>query len=632
MSVRLRGIMQRLPLLAVMGWTACGSSGGVSPAPTAPTADTAAQPAADSATVPPDADAEAVPDVAADAGAPVPPQPGQDDGLVLVNPSIYNTLLGRPTDRSIAISVMVAKAGDKAWVEYGAALTPDKQGIAASTASAAVASKAGEPVTIELADLVAGSKYYYRVHYQAGGQGDAVDNIHSFRTQRAKGRTFHFGVQGDTHPERYNNKMFHPELFKLTMEQVRLRQPDLYFTLGDDFSIEKIIENFKAANYPAGHKFYKGVEGKLAPEQYAVLPKPFDQAMLIDGNGAPKGYAAYRELREQYFGLMGAATVLMLTNGNHEQAHLANLGGIFNNAAIWAADGRLKYYPQPAPDAFYSGDSLKLAARNGYPTLAAPDGLLRDYYAFTWGDALFVTLDPYWHSEEVSPDSTLYDDPEPKWGATLGDAQYQWLKQTLETSTAKWKFVFAHHVNGNNRGAAAIVGSQEWGGEPGFAENRKGWAKPIHQLFADTKVTIFFQGHDHMYARERVDGVVYQEVPNPGDNSYFAYNCDAYGPPSIKWQGPAGYGKYEPDYSVRLPDTGFLDVTVSPDSVRVEYVRTYRAIDLQTNANGQFSGKEQNGEVAFRYTIPPHPSDSQPKDVTFTCQGAAPPKDWKFNP
>ena len=139
---------------------------------------------------------------------------------------------------------------------------------------------------------------------------------------------------------------------------------------------------------------------------------------------------------------------------------------------------------------------------------------------------------------------------------------------------------------------SAIVGVQEWGGEPGFAENRKGWAKPIHQLFADTKVTIFFQGHDHMYARERVDGVVYQEVPNPGDNSYYPYNCDSYAPAAISWNGPAGYGKYEPDYSVRLPDTGFLDVTVSADSVRVEYVRTYRDVDLKTNVNGQFKGTE----------------------------------------
>ena len=546
------------------------------------------------------------------------------------SPSAHNTVLGRPTDTSIAVSVLADAAGDQAFVEYGTQLSADGASIVGGTKTAAVASIAGEPIVIDVTGLAKDTAYKYRVHYQPGGTGDVADVILDFHTQRAPGQTFHFGVQGDTHPERSNNKMFHAELFKLTMEQVAKRQPDLYFTLGDDFSIEKIIEDFKVANYGAGHQFHRADEGMASYATYQSLKAPFAQSMIVDGLAAPISNAAYLEMRQKYFGIMAGSTSLLLTNGNHEQAHLANLGGVFNNASVWAADARLKYYPLPAPGGFYSGDETKMVSSNGYPTLAAPDGLLRDYYAFTWGDALFVTLDPYWHSAEVSPDSTLFADPEPKWGATLGDEQYTWLKKTLETSSAKWKFVFAHHVNGNNRGAAAIVGVQEWGGEPGFAQNRPGWAKPIHQLFADTKVTIFFQGHDHMFAREKVDGVIYQEVPNPGDNSYFAYNCDAYAPSGVSWLGPAGYGVYDPAESVRLPNTGFLDVTVSGDSVRVDYVRTYREVDLATNPNKIFTGKEINGEVAFSYSIPPKPTDSQP--TTYTCLGAAPPSGWVYNP
>ncbi|MBS2015041.1 MAG: metallophosphoesterase family protein [Deltaproteobacteria bacterium] len=550
----------------------------------------------------------------------------------IVNPSIHNTVLGRPTDSSVAISVLADAAGDRAWVEYGTALDASLTTIVGAKTSPPVTSSSGEPLVIELTGLAKDTLHFYRVHYARGGAGDDRDNLHSFRTQRAKGKTFHFGVQGDTHPERFNNKMFHADLFTKTMEQVRDRQPDLYFTLGDDFSIEKIIENFKAANFGAGHTFSRNVEGIASYAEYQSLATLFSKPMITDGVSAPQGNGAYLRMRKDFFGIMGNATALLLTNGNHEQAHLANLGGIFNNAAVWAADGRLRYYPLPAPGGFYSGDETKLASVNGYPTIAAPDGYLRDYYAFTWGDALFVTIDPYWHSSEVSPDSTLFDEPEPKWGATIGNEQYAWLKKTLESSDAKWKFVFAHHVNGNNRGGAAIVGTQEWGGEPGFTANRPTWPKPIHQLFADTKVTIFFQGHDHMYARERVDGVVYQEVPNPADNSYFAYNCDAYAPPSISWQGPAGYGVYDPSYGVRLPNTGYLDVEVSADGVQVSYVRTYRAVDLSTNSNGIFTGKEVNGEVAFRYSIPPRATDHLAKDFPYTCIGAAPPPGWVYNP
>jgi hypothetical protein len=135
-----------------------------------------------------------------------------------------------------------------------------------------------------------------------------------------------------------------------------------------------------------------------------------------------------------------------------------------------------------------------------------------------------------------------------------------------------------------------------------------------------------------MYAREKVDGVIYQEVPNPGDNSYFAYNCDAYAPASISWQGPAGYGVYDPSYNVRLPNTGYIDVTVSADNVRVDYIRTYRPVDLQSNPNRAFKGTEQNGEVAFSYSVVPQATDSRPQDVTFTCMGAAPPATWVYNP
>jgi hypothetical protein len=565
-----------------------------------------------------------------DTGAPGP------DGPVVINASKHNTVLGRPTDASIAVSVLADAAGDAAWIEYGTQLDAAGQSVVAGQKSAAVKSAKGEPIVVDLAGLSANAKYYYRVHYQPGGAGDDVDAIHSFHTQRAAGSTFHFGVQGDSHPERYDNKMFHAELYGLTMQQVRDRQPDLYFMLGDDFSIEEIIAEFKTANYAAGYSFTKSVDGALPYAQYQSLAHPFVKSMLTDGEGAPRSNAAYLEQREKYLGVLANATSLMLVNGNHEETRRASLGGIFNDSAVWAADGRLAYYPLPAPGAFYGGDAEKLVSVNGYPTLAAPDGLLRDYYAFEWGDALFVTIDPYWHAPE-HPETNVYNGDKANaknlWNATMGDVQYQWLKQTLEGSRAKWKFVFTHHINGTGRGGVASVGQAEWGGPVAdFKTNRPTWAKPIHQLLVDTHVTIFFQAHDHMFARETVDGVVYQEVPNPADNSYFAYNCDAYAPASLTWQGPTGYGKYDPATAVRMPNTGFLDVSVSADAVKVDYVRTYRAVDLSTNPNKIFTGKEVNGETAFSYSVPAQPGDSQPKDFAYTCIGAAPPTTWVYNP
>lgn len=665
-------------------------------------------------------------------------------GAPLINDAIYNVVLGRPTDTSIAISIMnrlgssgagglsfpdniSTAVGDMAYVEYGVAedalvlttapvTSTDVDGDGADyfgldvedhDGSAADGNVDGDPIVIELAGLGANTQYFYRVQYSTdGGNNYAPGNVHTFYTQRASGSTFSFGVQGDTHPERFNSKMFNAELYNITVDLIKEKQPDLYFMLGDDFSNEKPIANFEddfVGIFDAPMSLYRSDsdtdctadnvtlqtdlddgEGGTYDEYFAAgqcgnkdtigcidyyfaqcilgngndgtgsYPLPstifssanstigansgstLDVESFVDGVGKnTKGYGSYKYQREYFLHDMANATSLFLVNGNHEQSHGAYVGTLFHNAAVWGARGRLKYYPLPEPtsagapddDHFYTGDTLEFngtnfGGSNGFngftEDLSNYGGKLRDYYAFEWGDALFVTIDPYWHSP-YSPDTELLDDKAGAWDITMGDDQYAWLKATLEGSDAQWKFVFAHHINGGDgRGAAALVGNDEWGGggdAVAFATNRPGWAKPIHQLFVDSGVTIFFQGHDHAYSREIVDGVVYQEVPNPADNSYWPYNCDAYAPASIDPLPQAGgvlseYGDYDFADSVVLPDTGFLNVTVSgSDSVTVDYIRAYRESDLSlgnTVPAGQttpFRGDEVNGETAFRYTI-----------------------------
>ena len=111
--------------------------------------------------------------------------------------------------------------------------------------------------------------------------------------------------------------------------------------------------------------------------------------------------------------------------------------------------------------------------------------------------------------------------------------QYAWLTNTLQSSTAKYKFVFSHNMAGGIpsgtisgaeagyvRGGAEAAGYFEWGGKnydgtDGFASHRSAvdFPIPIHQLFVNTGVSAYFHGHDHQYVYETRDGVVYQEVP-----------------------------------------------------------------------------------------------------------------------
>jgi len=182
--------------------------------------------------------------------------------------------------------------------------------------------------------------------------------------------------------------------------------------------------------------------------------------------------------------------------------------------------------------------------------------LVRDYYAFEWGDALFVVIDPYWHSP-VPVDNGVpgVEKTKDAWEATIGDEQYAWFKKVLETSRAKYKFVFEHHVLGTGRGAAAIVHTYEWGdyNRNGtayeFSSLRRNWAKPIHRLMEDNMVTVNLPG-----------------------------------------------ASYDPTYGVIMPNSGYLDVTVSPDRVTVPYIRAVLPGD-------EAKAGATNGAVAYSYSV-----------------------------
>ena len=591
----------------------------------------------------------------------------------------YNVVLGRPTDSGITFSILGSASdwGGSAYIQYDTVpggIYANTSATIASPTTAYPTGSANPVIEITLSGLTANTKYYYRVNYKTlSGATYVAGNEYSFTTQRAQGSTFSFGVQGDSHPERFNDKMFHAELYRLTMAEIAKRQPDLYFMLGDDFSTEKMVENFKLANFGANATFPFATygTGNYPYSSYLGLTKKFDQLTTGEVDPAAKGYGAFLEQRRDYLGLMAHSTSLFTVSGNHEQAMYVNLGGIFNNNAVFAASARNKFYPGPTPvtvasftgmgSNFYSGDTESFATGasvlNGYPGVDG-DGLLRDYYAFEWGDALFITIDPYWHA--TSPvDTSLYSDAENTWGKSMGDAQYFWLKGMLERNAAaganrkKYVFLFSHHINGSGRGGANNTMVGEWGGNGNgeFAANRQcagspgclvqtNWPKPIHQLLVDTKdptgSTIFFQAHDHTFARETVDGVVYQSVANPADNSYWSYNCSAYAPPSIP-SFPAefpGYGSYNAAQSVVKPGAGYIHVTVSPQLLKLQYIRTYRSVDLLLDSNrvlyDSLAGKV-NGEAAFTYSLPAQAGDDLAADNKYTCKGDAPPVGYVFN-
>jgi hypothetical protein len=389
------------------------------------------------------------------------------------------------------------------------------------------------PGQLTLTNLTADTEYSYRLYYRNPGSADfKAGPEYRFHTARAPGSPFVFEVQGDSHPER-SPKQNVPALYEQTLLAAAKDRPDFYICMGDDFSVDTLQE--------VNAETVRGAYLKQLP----------------------------------YLGLVAHSAALFLVNGNHEQASRANLDGTSNSVAVWAQNSRNSLFPQPAPDGFYSGDTEEV------PYI----GLLRDYYAWTWGDALFVVIDPYWHSD-VAVDNKFGSRDKQKrdlWQIGIGDEQYQWLKQTLEESDAKFKFVFAHHVNGTGRGGVTQARLYEWGGENQkglneFKSRRPGWELPIHQLMAKNGVTIFFQGHDHIFAREELDGVIYQTLPDPANPNPAPSNADAYPGADI------------------FPNSGRVRVAVGPEKVRVDYVASRLPQDT--------TSEHPDGEIIFSYTIP----------------------------
>ena len=437
-------------------------------------------------------------------------------------------ILGRPTNNSITIQAFFS-ATVEVSIQYGT-ITGNY-----SNQTPWQSFLANEPAEVLISGLASNTKYYYRMLYRSVGATNYTTRPeHSFQTQRPIGSTFTFVVQADPHMDEQSSIPVYERCLQNQLED----NPDFMIDLGDFLMTDKL----KRTN---------------------VTP-----------NVIPHDTITYRcKLLRSKYETICHTVPLFIALGNHEGESGWNLNGTSENIAVWDTNERKKYFLNPAPDGFYSGDATS------YNFV----GQRESYYSWTWGDALFVVIDPYWFTA-TKPNATT------GWLWTLGQGQYNWLRTTLENSTAKFKFIFSHQIVGGDpdgRGGVEYANLYEWGGNnlngtPGFATNRPGWYKPIKELLTENRVTTFFHGHDHFFGKQEKDCLVYQETPQPSHSSTTA-NGVSYA---------AGYGYLE---GTILPNTGHIRVTVSPNGVQTEYVRTY--LPVSENAT------RHNKDVSSSYFI-----------------------------
>ncbi len=429
--------------------------------------------------------------------------------------SVYDIIAVKQTLNSITLSVLSYKTCE-AKIEYSDQGNSNFQTINFQLTG-------NEPKEIVVNGLSPSSTYDYYYSYKLPTSSNYIKSTkHTFKTAKTNGNAFVMAITADSHLDMHSDTL----VYKKTLSNILEENADFNIELGDTFMNDKYGKDFSMALY---------------------------------------NYLAQR----YFFGSVCHSVPLYFVQGNHDGECGYYNDGTSSSWAAWSNRMRKKYFPMPEPDAFYLGNSIKDPFT----------GPLQNYYSWQWSNTLFIVLDPFWFSP-VNSNLT-------PWDRTLGLEQYNWLKNTLANSTAKFKFVFIHHLvggfdlDGIARGGVEAAGLYEWGGKSpngqyDFATKRPGWEMPIHNLLLKYGVNVVFHGHDHFYDYQQLDGIVYQEVPQPS------------APENAMPNQAATYGYQQ---GTILGGTGFLKLSINSTSAKVEYMGTN-----STNSN-------LNKKVLHQYVI-----------------------------
>lgn len=343
----------------------------------------------------------------------------------------------------------------------------------------------------ELRDLVAATRYHYRLlarHEPDGAHEQAAEG--SFITQRNGPAPYTAVLITDPHTGTFGEGSGPLETLDTVIENASKENADFALALGDNVA-------------------WRG------SREYAQT----------ENSGAVFSYAMYRR------------HVAKLTQSCPHFSIIGNWAGEsgkFPESSIkMVADVRRAFLPNPNNRTYPQGGSIG-----------------EDYYAFSWGDALYVMLNIQTYSkpsnleelDSAASDVSHVED----W--TIGEAQMNWLESTLANATERFRFVCMHHPAGGNAGNEYETlygrgGARAWNCGEQFR---------IHELMKRHGVQIFFYGHDHVFVDDVVDGIHYAL---PG-------SCGA----------PWKFTKEETGYERFWTDSGHARLEVTPDKATVTFV------------------------------------------------------------
>jgi hypothetical protein len=331
-----------------------------------------------------------------------------------------------------------------------------------------------------------GTLYEYEIG-AAAGEVLGVSYRGSVTTARPPGSSFTFAIVSDTHIGSnlaYSNQGDESVLSRTGLE-IATAEPDFIVNLGD-------ILDF---------------------HEYGFNDPPPVSSLTRD---------AYVNYRASFGDVLGHASHFPVIGGWDSENGCNTLEEIDRSRSQ-----RLLYLPGPDPETYPGGSPFE------------------DYYAFTWGDALFVVLNVFTYTptcHRLDWDPGLADD----W--TLGDAQLEFLRQTLEHATSRWRFLLIHHPVGGDAGNDVESAYGRGGGRAAHV----GEQDLVHALMQTYGVQIFFYGHDHVFTDMTVDATHYTLPGSAGSIWPFS---DA-----------------QTGYTQSWPNSGWGRIDVSANSVHVAFM------------------------------------------------------------
>jgi len=353
----------------------------------------------------------------------------------------------------------------------------------------AVGAMPGDFLEWPITGLAPGTRYQYRIRLKAEGGPESIVAHGGFITPRGRGESFTAALITDPHTGTFAEGSPEVQVMDDVVRNVGRDNPDFVIGLGDNVAWSTSRD-----------------EGQKSAD------------------AAEQAYEMYR----RHLGPLTAYTPHFSAIGNWEGE-----SGKFPQESIDLVRAvRRRFVPNPNQQTYPQGGSAE-----------------EDYYAFTWGPALFVILNVQSYTRASAPlalptaaDVVRVED----W--TLGPTQLSWLEQTLKDSDSSFKFLCIHHAVGGNGGNSGDT----LYGRGGARAASVGEQRIVHQLMQHHGVQVFFYGHDHVFVDDVVDGIHYALPGSFGAPWHFSSDLTGY---ARSWS-----------------DSGHARLTVDPHGARVEFV------------------------------------------------------------